>query len=105
MLFFANLYFLVSLGSEKLEIGYDKCADESRSVGVCKNVLAAKTSFTVVSGYYGQVPAPVSSLTVAGIDTELRDTYEVLPEPTTNCSSMPCMNGGTVLRWFVGKLS
>ncbi|XP_028392611.1 protocadherin-like protein [Dendronephthya gigantea] len=90
-----NYEKIVALGVNNVEIGYDKCAVESHSVGVCKNVLTAHQSYSVVSGYHGQIPAPSSSLTVVVVDTDLQATYTVLPEPATSCALLPCLNGGT----------
>ena len=84
------------LGVDHVEIGYDKCADELRSVGVCTNTLTALQSYSVASGYYGQIPAPNSSLTVVAIVTDLQAVYAALPEPVISCVSMPCLNGGIV---------
>ena len=97
--------FIISFciaGVDQVEIGYDKCADELHSVGVCTNMLNALQSFSVISGYYGQIPAPSSSLTVVAIDTDLRAVYTALPEPGTSCASMPCLNGGKTLpQWLL----
>lgn len=81
-------------GVDPVDIGYDKCAEESHSVGVCANVLTALKSYSVVSGYYGQIPAPSSSLTVVVMDTDLHAFYTALLEPAISCVSMPCLNGG-----------
>ena len=63
-------------------------------------MLSALQSYSVVSGYYGQIPAPSSSVTVVVIDTALHAVYTVLSEPATSCVSMPCLNGGKDERLF-----
>ena len=88
------IYFCISGVVDHVEIGFDTCADESHSVGVCTNMLNALQSYSAVSGYYGQIPAPSSTLTVVVVDTELHAVYTALPEPDTSCASMPCLNGG-----------
>ena len=75
--------------------GIDKCAQEANKTGACQNTVRAGYAFTVISGNYGQFPAPPVSLTFVSIDLKLETTYESLIKsfPRT-CADKPCLNGG-----------
>ena len=90
--FVFQIYTELKIGA----IGIDACAYESQKVGVCSNDVKASSAFTVVSGYYGQVPAPAGSLTVVSINVVLRGVYTSIIPDETNCTTgTPCLHGGT----------
>ena len=75
--------------------GIDNCAKEDSKTGICKNVVKAGYPFTVISGDYGQYPAPAASVTFVSINLELLVTYDsVLKSSGKTCADEPCMNEG-----------
>ena len=77
-------------------IGIDACAYEQQQVGKCSNEVQASSAFTVVSGDYGQVPAPGSSLTLVSMNVVLRGVYTTIIPEEKNCSTgTHCLHGGT----------
>ena len=83
------------LGLTVSAFGIDKCAQEANKTGACQNTVRAGYAFTVISGDYGQFPAPPVSLTFVSIDLKLEATYESLIKslPRT-CADKPCLNNG-----------
>lgn len=83
-------------GLEIGDIGIDECAKEFQEVGKCENVVKTSSMFTVVSGDYGQIPAPGTSLTIVSMDVLLKGEYTSIFPPIYNCSTNnPCLHGGT----------
>ena len=83
------------LGLTVSAFGIDKCAQEANKTGACQNTVKAGYAFTVISGDYGQFPAPPVSLTFVSVDLKLEATYESLIKslPRT-CADKPCLNNG-----------
>ena len=78
------------------DVGIDACAYEQQQVGKCSNDVEASSAFTVVSGDYGQVPAPPSSLTLVSMNVVLQGVYTSIILEDKNCSTgSPCLHGGT----------
>ena len=63
-------------------------------MGVCRNVVVASSAFSVVSGDYGKVPAPDSSLTVVSVDAQVKAEYESIFVLSKSCKDSPCLHGG-----------
>lgn len=79
-------------------LGIDSCAKETNKTGVCQNVVKAFNTFTVISGDYGQFPAPDDSLTFVSIDVQLEAEYspifnsQILSKK--RCTDKPCLHDG-----------
>ena len=75
--------------------GIDNCAQEQNKTGVCRNTVKADYAFTVISGDYGQFPAPPVSVTFVSIDLQLQADYEtIIKSRPRTCADKPCLNGG-----------
>ena len=63
--------------------------------GVCKDRVEADYAFTIISGDYGQFPAPAVSLTFVSIDLQLQAEYQSIIDPTKpTCADKPCLHDG-----------
>ena len=58
-------------------------------------MVVASSAFAVVSGDYGKVPAPETSLTIVSIDAQVKAVYESIIILPLTCLDNPCLNGGT----------
>ncbi|EDO48968.1 predicted protein [Nematostella vectensis] len=86
---------LTSIGLNVDTVRIDKCSGDRTLSGVCTTVTEPASTFRVVDGDYGQVPAPAESLTIVSMDVTHRASYEsLIPEPKNCSSSNPCLNNG-----------